>query len=445
VLANAVIAQLIWLQPLVKIHGPQVFRVSVFMLLAAAHGLLAFEFSEHSVSPSGQFIIYGADSPSRGAVSALAEQTKTNLLAVLKRRDAWKIPIVVNLRPRAVNLPEVPSTELRFSRTETGVKLQLDLAVSSKISPAAIQRELTRVTLVEMVYCNQTGIQPGDVYIDAPAWLVDGLLASAPNRQRGSLAAALSAPARVASLSEFLNLRPENLDSSSRELYRACSFVLVRMLIDSPNGRSRLGRYIDNLAFASNDPISDLRAAFPEVRDFESSWKSKVTELKSGTDNDLLTFPQTDERLNELLETKFPSRDGREISLLVESFSRTKPTSVQQPALQEFSRRLLLLAARANPVLRPIIQDYQQMADQLALGRSRGIEKRLGELHSLHTRLSARMSEVNDYLNWFEAAKMETPSGIFDDYLQAAGAVDSRKPKRRDALSVYLDAMEMEF
>ena len=63
----------------------------------------------------------------------------------------------------------------------------------------------------------------------------------------------------------------------------------------------------------------------------------------------------------------------------------------------------------------------------------------------MHTRLSARMSDIDDYLNWFEAAKLETPSGMFEDHLQAAGAVDSQKSKRKDPLSVYLDAMEMEF
>lgn len=444
-LANAAGAQLISRQLLVKIQVHRIFFWSLFAISAPALGMLALEFSEHSVSPSGQFVIYGADASYRGAVSALAEHTKANLLSVLKRRDSWKIPVVINLQPRAVNLPEVPSTQLRFSQTETGVKLQLDLAVSSKISPAEIEQQLARVIIVEMIYRNQSDVAPGDVYVDPPTWLVDGLLLSAPNQNHSGLAIALSAPMPPGPLSEFLNQHPETFDSSSRQLYRAGSFVLVQMLIDSPDGRSRLGRYIDNLAFASNDPAADLRAAFSEVRNFEGSWKSKMADLKTEEDTDLLNFSQTDERLNELLEVKFPSREGGDASVLLESFSRAKPNLVQRKALQEFSRKLLLLAARANPVLRPIIQDYQQIADQLVLNRNRGVEKRLAGLKSLHIRLSARMSDIDDYLNWFEAAKLGTPSGMFEDHLQAAGAVDSQKPKRRDPLSVYLDAMEMEF
>jgi len=257
--------------------------------------------------------------------------------------------------------------------------------------------------------------------------------------------AALSIPTHDISLTEFLNQRPETLDSSARQIYRAYSWVLVQMLIDSPNGRSRLGRYIDNLAFATNDPMADLRAAFPELGDFGGAWKTKIADLKIGAEKDLLSFSQTDEKLDELLKTHFPSRDGGQESVGLESFSHTKPNFIQRRTLQEFSQQLLLLATRANPVLRPIVEDYQRIADEVVLGRKRGIEKRLVELKSLHARLAARMSDVEDYLNWFEAAKLETPSGIFDNYLQATTSIDTQKPRRKDALSVYLDAMEMEF
>src|SRR5439155_22405794 len=64
--------------------------------------------SGRSVSPSGQFIIHGGDAASRGAVSALAERIKSDLLAVLQRRDQWAIAAIINLQSRAANLPEIP-------------------------------------------------------------------------------------------------------------------------------------------------------------------------------------------------------------------------------------------------------------------------------------------------------------------------------------------------
>ena len=100
---------------------------------------------ERSTSPSRQFVIYGADPKIRGAVSSLAEQTKANLLALLRQRDDWKTPVVVNLQSQQANLPEVPPADLRFSQTGFGIKLQLDLTISKNLDVSVVERELVRV------------------------------------------------------------------------------------------------------------------------------------------------------------------------------------------------------------------------------------------------------------------------------------------------------------
>src|SRR6266446_8828628 len=102
---------------------------------------------ERSVSPSQQFVIYGADDLSRGAISELAEKTKANLLALLRRGDEWKTPIVINLQRPQANLPEIPSRALRFSQTGFGLKLQLDLTLVANLDRAAIEREVLRAIL----------------------------------------------------------------------------------------------------------------------------------------------------------------------------------------------------------------------------------------------------------------------------------------------------------
>ena len=411
-------------------------------LLIATPGLCGFGFAERSVSPSGQFVIYGADPGSRGAVSALAERAKANLLSLLKQSDEWKIAIVINLQSPAPSVPEMPAIAFWFSQTEAGPKFQLDLTLSQNITPAEIERELARVILVEMIYRDQTGISAGDVFVEPPGWLVDGLIESAPNPDRASLAASLSIPAGPPTLAEFLNQRPETLDSTARQLYRAYSFVLVQTLIATPTGASRLGRFIANLSPVSNDPLAELRVSFPEISDLEKAWKLKMAELTASCERELLTFSQTDEKLEERLNARLWNEEGGPVSF--ENISLVKPNASQRIALREFNRELLLLATRANPLLRPVIQDYQQIADRLALGRTHGLAKRLTELKSLRARISARMNDIDDYLNWFEAAKMETPSGMFEDPVDKAGR-DSQKPKRRDPLSVYLDATQLEF
>jgi len=410
------------------------FFFASILLLMPRSDLFGFEPAGRSVSPSGQFIVYGADAASRGAISMLAERTRSNLLAILKRRDDWKIPIVINLQPRAANLPEAPATAIELSQTEMGLRLQLDVVTSCEVNPAAVEHELVRVVLLEMIYRNRSGIVSGDALVDPPTWLVDGLLQSAPNQDHASLASVLSAPEYSSSLEGFLRQRPESLDSAAKELYRAYSFVLVQLLAESPNGRDQLGRYIDNLALASTDPLGDLQAAFPTVRDLEEMWISRISETKSAV-RGLLTFSQTQAELNETLNR----------SMRLDEFMRSKPTSAQRHALRKLAVELCLLAAHAHPVLRPVIQDYQQIAEQLALGRNRGIAPRLTELRALRERLCVRMSDIDDYMNWFEAGKLETTSGLFDDYPKAEDASESRRQRRRDPLSIYLDAMEVEF
>jgi hypothetical protein len=430
---------------LVNIPPKRMLFAAIAAVLITRSNISGWELPERSVSPSGQFIVYGADTRSRGAVSDLAERTKKDLLGVLRRHDDWKNPIVISLQARAANLPELRPSHLELGRTETGMKLQLDLVIGSKLDTELMEHELARVILLEMIYRNSAGLaRPGAGYVDPPNWIVEGLLVSASNRDRATVVAALDAAKQVPSLDEFLQQRALTLDSVARELYRAYSYGLLQLLLERRDGQLRVGRYIDNLALASNDPLADLRAAFPEVRDWEGLWQSAIANLKLLAKGEgLLSFVQTDSKLNEILRVTFPPAHGRDTFMPLEQLSRVTLNSQQRQALQKLSQRLLILATQANPVLRPIVESYQRIADQLALGKNRRAAPRLAELKSLHEKVSARMSEIDDYMNWFEAAKMETPSGLFEQEAKPAREIGTAK--RKDVLSVYLDAIELEF
>src|SRR6184192_700724 len=166
-----------------------------------------------SVSPSHQFIIYGANVTLRGAVSELAERTKANLLALLRQPDGWKTPIVVNLQSAQANLPEIPPAALRFSQTGFGLKLQLDLTIGQNADPSLIERELLRAILLEMIYRRAPDIGPGTIYVEPPDWLLEGVLASTSGRDRQPLIGALAVSGKVMPLEELLQKRLVLLDS----------------------------------------------------------------------------------------------------------------------------------------------------------------------------------------------------------------------------------------
>jgi hypothetical protein len=430
-----------------KLTAHWIFR-AIFLSYLASSTLLSAPL-ERSVSTSRQFIIYGTNALLRGATSDLAEQTKVNLLGVLQERDQWKTPIIINLQFPQANLPEIPPAALYFSQTGFGLKLQLDLTIAADLDPLAIRRELLRAILLERIYRNQPDIAPGTPYAQPPDWLLDGLLAMAPGQERTPLVDALvssGASDNTIPLEKFLRQKPEQLDSPARLLYRAYSFALLQLLVDDTNGRSRLGRYIDTLSRTSNDPVADLKTQFPVLAnadDIDQVWKSSIAKVSSAHSHQLLTFTKTHERLDQLLQ--IPDAANASKPSRLEDFLEAKLSPAQKAVLKRLSQDLLLLAASANPIMRPIVAEYQKIAHLLAVGKHKGLAARIARLKAERAELAKRMTKIDDYMNWFEATQSNTKSGAFAAYLRAAGENAEPGPRRHDPLSVYLDALEEQF
>lgn len=399
-------------------------------------------FPGRSVSPSQQFVVYGDDPELRGAVSQLAERTKSNLLSLLRRPDEWKTVIVINLQTPQANLPEVPPADLRFSQTGFGLKLQLDLTIGTNVDASFVERELLRAILLEMIYRRKPDLPAGAVYVQPPDWMLEGVSALTPSRDRSELIDALAITTKTVSLKEFLQPRPiSDLDSTTRALFRAYSYALVQLLVDLADGRSQLFRYIDNLSTCSNDPLSDLQAQFPALRnDAVAQWKSKLAEIESARKYELFSFAKTGQRLDELLKTGLGGASPETVDLdQLASRRRLAPTG--NAALVQLSRDLSLLTTRAHPLMRTIVREYQEIASLIVVQKWRWLTHRLSEVNALRDQIAAQMNKIDDYMNWFEATQLTNKSGSFTGYLMAAefGAARSR---RRDLLSVYLDSLE---
>jgi hypothetical protein len=420
--------------------------VAVFLFVVVCLQGFSSPRAERSTSPSRQFVIYGADAKVRGAVSNLAEHTKVNLLALLRQRDDWKTPVVVNLQSQQANLPEVPAAVVRFSQTGFGIKLQLDLTISKDLDVPLVERELLRAVLLEMMYRKRANITAGTVLVEPPDWLIDGVLALAPGRDCGLLVEALVNSETPPALQKFLLQRPANLDSTGRTLYRAYSFALVQMLLGEKEGAARLAQYIDHLSTSSTDPLADLKEQFAFLADdAERTWQLALKQLKTAQTFRLLTFAQSERHLDELLRVKIsePNKPMRTASL--DEFTHRKPSAGEKLALDQLRRDLLFFVPQTNPVLRPIARDYQAIAALLARGKGRSTAKRLTRLEATRERLTVRMTEIDDYMNWFEATQMKSASGNFTGYLKAVDQSPFQPARRHDPLSVYVDALEGQF
>jgi len=190
----------------------------------------------------------------------------------------------------------------------------------------------------------------------------------------------------------------------------------------------------------------DLEAQFLFLdEDADANWQATLNRLKNLQTFRLLTFAESERRFEELLHVKVSELNKPVKLVQLNDLAQHKLSTSEKTALDQLRRDLLFFVPQANPVLRPIAREYQQMAALLARGKRRGMAKRLSRLEDTRQQLAARMSEIDDYMNWFEATQMKSGSGNFTGYLKAVDQSQLPAPRRHDPLSVYVDALEDQF
>ena len=425
------------------------FAVTGFTLLLAAWAGAAP--SEQSISTSRQFIVYGTEITVRGAICDLAEQTKRDLLKLLGQRDAWATPIVINAQYPQANLPDLPRRAVHLSQTGFGLKLQLDLTIDAELRRPEVRRELLRALLLEMMYRGESNTPAGSVYASPPDWLLDGVPSQESDMPLDRVSHLLAMPVAarsVISLEKFLHQRPELLDGPGRLLHRAYSIALVDLLARAPEGPNRLARFILELRSASNDPMAELRLHFPELlgpgEGAEKVWERQIARLATEQPYQLLTSAETERMLGEALRLRMSDRDAERTYQLAD-FPKFLKHASARTALALLVQDLSQLATRAHPIYRPVIAEYAKITALLARGKTKGVAARLDRLQGTRRKTEAQMRGIDDYLNWFEATRLSGPSGAFSDYMKAADSAARPQQKKRDPISVYLDALETQF
>jgi hypothetical protein len=103
------------------------------------------------------------------------------------------------------------------------------------------------------------------------------------------------------------------------------------------------------------------------------------------------------------------------------------------------------LSARGNALLRPVISEYSALALQLQRGKTRNVPERLAGIEEYRQAVLHRMTEISDYLSWFEATQFGTRSDAFDGYLKVAREITAAEARRENPISKYLDQLQQEF
>jgi hypothetical protein len=399
-----------------------------------------------SVSSSQQFVIYHSDRALRSRLARRAEDLKGQWLRSLRLGSEWKSPIIIQLLP----LRRTASARIRTALYESdggALKVQIDVCDLASLNSADFDREVYRALFLEYAYRNMPP-KAGKAFHQPPAWLIEGLYEDVIAREQGvatGLYESLLKEESPPKLEAFLKERPEMLDATSRAVYGARALGLFRALLRSPDGPKHLAEYCASLPFVNPADGTKLLEKFPRLSEQPATlsklWMLSLADASASNRVMPMKAGETHERLSVILEIRAPKDPSKPRSGMVtgpEGLQAVARTDSGRYILRQKAEDLLRLELRAHPLLRPIVEEYRLIAGQLAAKPRRNLETRIRKNMQLQQAVVQRVGEMEDYLNWFEAARLDTPSRKFGSTIDHTPL----RTRRDDPLSRYLDDIE---
>jgi hypothetical protein len=422
------------------------------LLLAIGLGpARAIDLRQRSESGTKQFVVYSEDVRLRQRVASFAEEVKADVIALLGESNLWKAPIVITLA-RATTLDQrEPAATLRVAETQPGFKIEIHVKIGDDPASVNLRKLLLRAVLLEYAY-RETGITGGEAFVEAPWWVIEGLIEMSNRREHGpdgSLYRRLVETNRLPPIGHFLSAKPDELGPTALAVDRALAMCLVELLIQQPGGRDRLARLIRDWPQSNADPAALVARNFPALGSgatLQKWWTLSVARFAAEDRYQGLTAEETEKALAPLLEFEFViNKAGEKKIFAVTEFDQYLKLPASRALLHSRHGEILALSTRANTLFRPVIADYEEIFSLLSRGKSRGMRDRLAKADESRRAVLRQTTEIADYLNWFEATQMGTLSGAFDNYLKTANEISEQDQKRKSPIGRYLDELEQEF
>jgi hypothetical protein len=402
---------------------------------------------QRSVSSSQQFVIYHSERALRSRLAQRAEDLKNHWLRRLKLSDDWKLPIIIQVL--AIGRRDSPRIRTALYESDGGAaKIQIDVGDTAALRGSEFDLEIYRALFLEFGYRNVPA-KAGKALHQPPSWLVEGLFEDVIAREEGI---AVSVYERLINakdspdLTAFLKERPEMLDATSHAIYRAKALGLLRALLSSPDGAKHLADYCANLASLSPSDGAELLQKFPSLLDnpvvLSKLWTLSLADASAANRVTPLSVKETERRLTLILEitaSMNPAKPNGGTLNGPEALPAVAKSKTGRYLVRQKAEELLRLEIRAHPLIRPIVQEYRIIASELAAKPKKKVAVRIRKNLQLQHAVVKRAEEMEDYLNWFEAAQLSTPSKEFDSDSQS----NALTFQRNDTMSRYLDDIEV--
>jgi len=403
---------------------------------------------QRSVSSSKQFVIYFSDGAVRARLARRAEDLKREWLRSLQVKDEWKAPIVIQVVP--TRPPKAPRLMTNVYESDGGaMKVQIDIYDPAVMRGTELDLEICRALSLEYMYRAEPP-KAGKALTQPPPWLLEGLSEDALTRDEGLPAGLFEMVVKSGpppKLEAFLKLRPERMDATSRAVYRAQAMGLLRALLSVPGGADSLSSYLQGLPGSNAVDARTLLEKFPQFASdpagLSKIWTLTLANASAADRVKPLSMAETREQIATLLEIAAPKNPKKPEEGLIqgpEALQAIARSPSGEYTLKRISEDLFHLEMRAHPIMRPVVEEYRTIAMQLADKPKKNLEKRIRKNMELQAAVAGRTGEIEDYLNWFEATQLTTPSREFDVLPPGLNATDL--PERTDAISQLLNGYE---
>ena len=419
---------------------------SLLLLALSASGI---DLRARSTSASKQFTVYCEDPALRGRVVSFVEDIKQETYDLLEWPDRGRrIPIVVMLQSGESKTP----VSVRLLQTVEGPTIHVDARIGKNPADVHLQKHIIRAVMLDFIYRDRPPLNPGEAYVEAPWWFVCGVIENQRRKDRGTDASffrRLVETNKLPPINQFLDGRGLDLGTAAAAFDSACAMVFVEMLIEQPEGKARLAQLLRSWPETHHDQIAALNNAFPSLGggvDSIQKWWTLNFARFSATDRYLgLTAEDTDRELAKLLE--FPvvvDKKGKIERFAVSQYRDFIKFPGAKKALGQQRVSIVGLSARASAIFRPVLSGYDEIFALLAKGKTRRIGEKIEDLEKYRSTVLHRMSEIEDYLNWYEATQTNGGAQPFEAYLRAAKQMeaDPEKSANNQAISDYLDVLE---
>ena len=340
-------------------------------------------------------------------------------------------PVVVTLHPRTDIAAALPL--LKVDALEGGIpRISVDLR-EGEIRGEGQQLLIAALLLRE--YYNGRAPVPGSRVPQFPAWVTRGM---------ASLCFPAEEPFRIPSsylklkggnpptLEDFLIQRPpERSDPTISDLYDASAACLLKSGLSGSAGQDAFREWIGHDDQKQPNHVPSRWVGGWEMRPVERRWLLLMSGSSADGDGGIRIQAAADslKAYDSVMTGGIP--EGASIHSLAQDKKNGAYT------LAKLTERLTALHLRANPLVLPLLDQTMILvakSPKLPVKKIEAEEKRLAELRLAMLQQSRA---IDEYLDWYEAAKLPVRSGTFDKLLLNPDTVIKKGPVGR-----YLDAVE---